>query len=136
MTEETMLAPLRDITTEQSKAIAQLTQVSAGLSALFQQMDARIRALESDKMQATILHQEALALGKLIRDRAATETERNHLTLAQEKKLRFLIKRTILTQYRIKDLHDLPKLKHKECIGLISAMPVYRLIMKARETHD
>lgn len=56
MTEETMLAPLRDITTEQSKAIAQLTQVSAGLSALFQQMDARIRALESDKMQATILH--------------------------------------------------------------------------------
>lgn len=72
----------------------------------------------------------------MIRDRAATESERNHLTQAQEKKLRFLIKRTVLTQYHIKDLHDLPKLKYKECIGLISAMPVYRLIMKARENHD
>lgn len=61
---------LARITQEQAQNLNQLIQVSAGLSALMQQMDARIRLLESERDGATILHEDVLWLNKLLKARA------------------------------------------------------------------
>lgn len=45
------------------------------------------------------------------------------------------MKKTILTRFHIRDLHDLPKSKRANCKTMIDSIPVYSMVMKVREQH-
>lgn len=97
------------------------------------QMEARLRALESSALTATILHRDALAVSARIRERADAESQKYRLDPKGRLALRSAMRKAFLTRYGIKDVHDLPMSKLDEARGYIDAMPIYRAVMKIRE---
>lgn len=71
---------------------SQLVSVTNQLLSVVARLEARIAALEEDG-KVTVLHQDALKLSQLIRERAKVLTDKYQMGPAGERKLRAAIKR-------------------------------------------
>ncbi len=100
------------------------------LAMMISQLNARLAAMEDDG-KATILHQDALKLGQLIKARARVLSEKYSLGPAGERRIRAAIKKAVLTQYGIKDLHDLPARRLAAARMLIDGWSSYQVIREA-----
>lgn len=129
----TIMEPVNALTTQLTGALREQAQVTAGLSALWAQMDLRISALEHEVSGRTILHADVMMLHGRIRERVAGESAKHQLIPKAESVLRAEIRKAVLKRYGIKDLHDLPAAKLDEAAGYIDTMPIIRLVIKARE---
>ena len=109
---------------------SQLISVTNQLLSVVARLEARIAALEEDG-KVTVLHQDALKLGQLIRERAKVLTDKYQLGPAGERKLRAAIKKAVLQQYGIRDLHDLPARRLPAARMLIENWSSYQAIREA-----
>ena len=107
-----------------------LASVANQLIGVVARLEARIAALEDDG-KVTILHQDALKLGQLIKARAKVLADKYQLGPAGERRIRAAIKRAVLTQYGIRDLHDLPARRLAAARMLIEGWSSYQVIREA-----
>ena len=107
-----------------------LASVANQLLSVVARLEARIAALEEDG-KVTILHQDALKLGQMIRERARALSKKYELGPAGERKLRAAIKKAVLQQYGIRDLHDLPARRLPAARMLIENWSSYQVIREA-----
>ena len=133
MSDTDLTLPLRELTQQQGENLQQIGVVMTALSQLYAQMDARMTALEQEQSKATILHKDALRLSRSIREKAAGEADRYQLTPAGEKLLRAELKKAVLKQYGIRDLHDLPLHRLTDCERYIAGWLSFRAVMRVRE---
>ena len=111
-------------------AASQVLTVANQLLGAVARLEARIAALEDDG-KVTILHQDALKLGQLIKARAKVLSDKYQLGPAGERRIRAAIKRAVLTQYGIRDLHDLPARRLAAARMLIEGWSSYQVIREA-----
>ena len=107
-----------------------LASVANQLIGVVARLEARIAALEDDG-KVTILHQDALKLGQLIKARAKVLSDKYQLGPAGERRIRAAIKKAVLTQYGIRDLHDLPARRLAAARMLIEGWSSYQVIREA-----
>ena len=111
-------------------AASQVLTVANQLLGEIARLNARLSALEEDG-KITILHQDALKLGQLIKARARVLADKYQLGPAGERRIRAAIKRAVLTQYGIRDLHDLPARRLAAARMLIDGWSSYQVIREA-----
>lgn len=111
-------------------AASQVLTVANQLIGVVARLEARIAALEDDG-KVTILHQDALKLGQLIKARARVLADKYQLGPAGERRIRAAIKRAVLAQYGIRDLHDLPARRLAAARMLIDGWSSYQAIREA-----
>ena len=109
---------------------SQLILVTNQLLSVVSRLEARIAALEDDG-KVTILHQDALKLGQLIKARARVLADKYQLGPAGERRIRAAIKKAVLQQYGIRDLHDLPARRLAAARMLIENWSSYQAIREA-----
>lgn len=107
-----------------------LASVANQLIGVVARLEARIAALEDDG-KVTILHQDALKLGQLIKARAKVLSDKYQLGPAGERRIRAAIKKAVLSQYGIRDLHDLPARRLAAARMLIEGWSSYQAIREA-----
>ena len=107
-----------------------LASVANQLIGVVARLEARIAALEDDG-KVTILHQDALKLSQMIKARAKVLSDKYQLGPAGERRIRAAIKRAVLTQYGIRDLHDLPARRLAAARMLIEGWSSYQVIREA-----
>ena len=111
-------------------AASQVLTVANQLLGAVARLEARIAALEADG-KVTILHQDALKLGQLIKARARVLADKYQLGPAGERRIRAAIKKAVLSQYGIRDLHDLPARRLAAARMLIEGWSSYQAIREA-----
>lgn len=117
----------------EDRALTRIEQYADRLDALEIAVSALVARLEQSDRSVTILHADALALQRRIRTRAADLAARYQLPAAGEKALRGGIKKAVLAQWRIKDLHDLPR-RDLEAAGVyVDSWSSFALVKKIRE---
>lgn len=117
----------------EDRALTRIEQYADRLDALEIAVSALVARLEQSDRSVTILHADALALQRRIRTRAADLAARYQLTEAGEKALRSGIKKAVLAQWRVKDLHDLPR-RDLEAAGVyVDSWSSFALVKKIRE---
>lgn len=107
-----------------------LASVANQLIGVVARLEARIAALEDDG-KVTILHQDALKLGQLIKARARVLADKYQLGPAGERRIRAAIKKAVLSQYGIRDLHDMPARRLAAARMLIDGWSSYQVIREA-----
>ena len=117
---------------------AQMQRFEAYLGQMARILDAQQRsidALEKDNaMRITINHQQAKALQACVRERAAALCAKYSLDeRAHAAAFRSAIKKAVLGDYGIRDLHDLPLGCFTEARERIAAWSSYALVRKRRE---
>lgn len=117
----------------QEQALGRLEQQNAQMAALIIQMDARIKALE--KVRVTITHRQAQALTVRIRARAQTICVKYALAKTDETTFRSAIKKAVLKQYGVDDLHDMPLAYYELAGQLVDGWSSYQLVQKVRDKH-
>ena len=107
------------------------------LGRLVATMQARIDALERENgRRVTISHAQALALGRRISLRAGGLCEKYRLdSKADYSAFRAAIKKALLTQYAIRDLHDLPLSSLDAAGRAIDNFSSIALVKERREKH-
>lgn len=107
------------------------------LGQLVAAMQARIDALERENgRRVTISHAQALALGRRISLRAMELCEKYRLDgKADYSAFRAAIKKALLTQYAIRDLHDLPLSSLDAAGRAIDNFVSIALVKERREKH-
>ena len=100
------------------------------LAMMISQLNARLAAMEDDG-KATILHQDALKLSQMIKARARALSDKYQLGPAGERRIRAAIKKAVLSQYGIRDLHDLPARRLAAARMLIDGWSSYQVIREA-----
>lgn len=117
----------------EDRALSRIEQYADRLDALEIAVSALVARLEQSDRSVTILHADALALQRRIRTRAADLSARYQLPESGEKALRGGIKKAVLAQWRVKDLHDLPR-RDLEAAGMfIDSWSSFALVKKIRE---
>ena len=100
---------------------AELIGITEQLVMVVGRLEARLAALEADKSdKVTILHADVNRLNKMIRQRADVIGARYELDTAGIRRIRAAIRKDVLKQYGIRDLHDLPAKRLPTCQLLIS----------------
>ena len=117
------------MTRTEELAVRMESQISQ-LAMMISQLNARLAAMEDDG-KATILHQDALKLGQMIKARAKALSDKYQLGPAGERRIRAAIKKAVLSQYGIKDLHDLPARRLAAARMLIDGWSSYQVIREA-----
>lgn len=111
---------------------SQLILVTNQLLSVVARLEARIAALEMEEDgKVTILHQDALKLGQLIKARARVLADKYQLGPVGERRIRAAIKKAVLSQYGIRDLHDLPARRLAAARMLIEGWSSYQAIREA-----
>lgn len=124
---------LRETAAMQERTQQRLAECVDRLDALELAVTALVAKLEQSDRSVTILHPDALGLLRRIRARADDLGARYQLDRAGVLALRKGIKKALQTQWRIKDLHDLPK-RDLEAAGVfIDSFSSFGLIRKIRE---
>lgn len=117
----------------EDRALTRIEQYADRLDALEIAVSALVARLEQSDRSVTILHADALALQRRIRTRAADLAARYQLPEAGEKTLRGGIKKAVLAQWRIKDLHDLPR-RDLEAAGVyVDSWSSFAMVKRIRE---
>ena len=109
-----------------------LPEITGQLIRVVARLEARLSALEEKGDKITILHKDALALGREIRARADEIGARYQLDEKAVRAIRSAIKKDVLRQYGIRDLHDLPAKALPSCrtaIRMWSSLSVIRAVM-------
>ena len=109
---------------------AQILTVANQLLSEIARLNARLSALE-DESKVTILHQDALRLSSMIKARARAVADRYQLGPAGERRIRAAIKKDVLSQYGIKDLHDLPARRLTAARMLIEGWSSWQAVREA-----
>lgn len=117
----------------QEQLITRQEQMITQMGAMMMQMDARIKALE--RARVTISHRQAQALTVRIRTRARYICGKYELPQKDETTFRTAIKKAVLKQYGVEDLHDLPLAYMELAGGMIDEWSSYKLVVKVREKH-
>ena len=105
------------------------------LDALEMTLQALVARIEMSDKAVTVLHADVLDMLKRIRVRAAELAARYQLPAAAEGEIRKAIKKAVLEQWRIRDLHDLPR-RDLEAAGIfIGSYASFVLIRKLRGKH-
>ena len=133
---------------QDGKALALLPDVAAGLQGNVEQLGAyltqmgqimlqlqrRLDELEMKQKMQTLSHDEVLQLMLKIRLRAAEYCTRYELNdKKEEAAVRAAIKKAVLKQQGIRDLHDCPQIALEGVVKLIDRWTDIRLVMKMRE---
>lgn len=116
---------------EQETAVS-LPEITGQLVRVVARLEARLSALEESKDAVTILHKDALALSRAVRERADEIGARYGLDEKAVRTVRSAIKKDVLRQYSIRDLHDLPAKALPACrtaIRMWSSLSVIRAVM-------
>ena len=117
----------------EDRALTRIEQYANRLDALEIAVSALVARLEQSDRSVTILHADALALQRRIRTRAADLAARYQLTTSGEKALRSGIKKAVLAQWRVKDLHDLPR-RDLEAAGVyVDSWSSFAMVKRIRE---
>ena len=117
----------------EDRALSRIEQYADRLDALEIAMSALVARLEQSDHSVTVLHADALALQRRMRSRAAELAARYQLDGAGEKAMRGALKKAVLAQWRIRDLHDLPR-RDLEAAGMfIDSWSSFALVKKIRE---
>lgn len=112
-----------------------LEQYADRLDALELALKAIVAKLEMSDRAVTVLHEDTLRLQRLIRTRAGDLAARYGLGKAADGEIRKAIKRDLLSQWRVRDLHDLPK-RDLDAVGIyIGSYSSFSLIRKVREKY-
>jgi len=112
-----------------------LEQYADRLDALELALKAIVAKLEMSDRAVTVLHEDTLRLQRLIRTRAGDLAARYGLGKAAEGEIRKAIKRDLLSQWRVRDLHDLPK-RDLDAVGIyIGSYSSFALVKKVREKY-
>ena len=109
---------------------SQVLTVANQLLGEIARLNARLSALEEDG-KITILHQDALKLSQMIKARARVLADKYQLGPAGERRIRAAIKKAVLSQYGIRDLHDLPARRLAAARMLIEGWSSYQVIREA-----
>lgn len=119
-----------DMMTRTEELAVQMESQISQLAMMISQLNARLAAMEDDG-KVTILHQDALKLGQLIKARARVLADKYQLGPAGERRIRAAIKKAVLSQYGIRDLHDLPARRLAAARMLIEGWSSYQAIREA-----
>ena len=119
-----------DMMTRTEELAVQMESQISQLAMMISQLNARLAAMEDDG-KVTILHQDALKLGQLIKARARVLADKYQLGPAGERRIRAAIKKAVLQQYGIRDLHDLPARRLAAARMLIEGWSSYQAIREA-----
>ena len=119
-----------DMMTRTEELAVQMESQISQLAMMISQLNARLAAMEDDG-KVTILHQDALKLGQLIKARARVLADKYQLGPAGERRIRAAIKKAVLSQYGIRDLHDLPARRLPAARMLIENWSSYQAIREA-----
>ena len=96
----------------------------------------RLDEMEKDQRMVTLSHDEVLQLRVQIQLRANEYCEKYGLTDAKDTAaIRAAIKKSILQRYRIRDLHDCPKIALEAIVKQVDRWADIRMVMKIREKH-
>ena len=106
------------------------------MAGLLLRMQNRLDELEEKQKQATLNHEEVKIVQALIRSRANEYCEKYGLTDPKDAaKIRGAIKKSILTRYGIRDLHDVPAIARQAVETQISRWADIRFVYRIRENH-
>lgn len=106
------------------------------MAGLLLRMQNRLDELEEKQKQATLSHEEVKDVQLLIRLRAGEYCEKYGLTDPKDAgKIRGAIKKSILTRYGIRDLHDVPAIARQAVEAQISRWADIRYVYRIRESH-
>ncbi len=119
-----------DMMTRTEELAVQMESQISQLAMMISQLNARLAAMEDDG-KVTILHQDALKLGQLIKARTRVLADKYQLGPAGERRIRAAIKKAVLSQYGIRDLHDLPARRLPAARMLIENWSSYQVIREA-----
>ena len=122
---------LLSVPREQESAVS-LPEITGQLVRVVARLEARLSALEEQSGKITILHKDALALGREIRARADEIGARYQLDEKAVRAIRSAIKKDVLRQYGVGDLHDLPAKALPSChtaVRMWSSLAVIRAVM-------
>ena len=139
--ENLMRAPaLMPVPVETAKALqGNVEQLGAYLTQMGQimlQLQRRLDELEMKQKMQTLSHDEVLQLMLKIRLRAAEYCTRYELNdKKEETAVRAAIKKAVLKQQGIRDLHDCPQIALEGVVKLIDRWSDIRLVMKMREKY-
>jgi len=115
--------------------VEQLQGLILKMSMILEEQDRRIREMEERQRIITICHQEALELMARIRKHAEKYGEKYGLNRKEDTAaFRGAIKKDLIREYGIRDLHDLPESELERAGRFIDGWKNIRLVMKRRET--
>lgn len=101
------------------------------LAAIIEQQEKRIAALEKSKI--TINSKQAKAMSKRIGERAQAISDKYSLSKKSCGSIRTAIRRELMRQYGITDLHDLPVGYYELAGQLVDGWSSYSLVRKLRD---
>lgn len=112
----------------------QLRAITEQMAACLLQLDARMRRQEElMQRKVTIRHDQQKKLLAEIRHRAAEIAVKYHLPPEAVKDVRAAIRKDVLAQQGIRDLHDLPDSSLGSAMSAIVAWDSYSLIRRLRQ---
>ena len=121
------------LTVSEARTVTRITECVDRLDALELAVTALVARLEQSDRSVTALHADVLALQRRIRARAADLAARYQLDGAGEKRVRAGIKKALMDQWRVKDLHDLPK-RDLEAAGMyVDTWSSFAMVKRIRE---
>ena len=114
--------------------VEQLGAYLTQMGQIMLQLQRRLDELEMKQKMQTLSHDEVLQLMLKIRLRAAEYCTRYELNdRKEEAAVRAAIKKAVLKQQGIRDLHDCPQIALEGVVKLIDRWTDIRLVMKMRE---
>lgn len=106
------------------------------MAGMIMRMQSRLDESEEKQKAVTVTHDEVKAIQLLIRLRADEYCEKYALEDPKDAaKIRAAIKKSILTRYGIKDLHDVPAIARQAVEALISRWADIKMVYRIRESH-
>lgn len=106
------------------------------MAGMMLRMQSRLDELEEKQRAVTLDHGEVKIIQQEIRMRAEEYCEKYQLTDPKDAaKIRAAIKKSILTRYGIKDLHDVPAIARQAVEALISRWADIKMVYRIREGH-
>lgn len=123
------------LSAQQSEQIRQMAQMMVQMAATVQLLRGEVDALK--KQQVTVTAKQAKALKARIAARSAAICERYALTDPKDQTpFKAAMKREVLRQYGVDDLHDLPAAYYDMAGVLIDNWTSFALVKKVREKHE
>ena len=116
-----------------SGEIGELNRLISQMARILEAQESRIRDLETRQKRFTVTHEEVKQITAMIRRRAEIYGEKYGLTdKASIAAFRGAIKKAILQENGIRDLHDLPECESERAKRLIDNWTSIRMVMDRR----
>ena len=129
-----MIPVVPEVAAALSESTQQLGAYLVQMAQMMQRMQKRLDEMEEAQRKVTLSHEEVKTVQMMIRNRAYEYCEKYQIIAPSAlRSISAGIKKSILTRYGVKDLHDVPAIARQAVEAQINHWTDIRLAMKCRD---